>query len=131
MFIELIKQLYFKIFSSIIFMYFPAREPMFPTYYFVLCTIQTYLGSQENVPSSLSRSMAIVRQRPANIPQITENWREEAGGWALIGVGNGYECASSLHESQNAGFCLLRWVPQPDSLRADLPGLFIPHINTS
>lgn len=45
-------------------------------------------------------------------PQITENWREEAGGWALIGVGSGYECASSLHESQNAGFCHLRWAPQ-------------------
>lgn len=81
MFIELIKQLYFKIFSSIIFMYFPAREPMFPTYYFVLCTIQTYLGYQENVPSSLSRSMAIVRQRSANIPP---DYRElEGRGWRM------------------------------------------------
>lgn len=45
-------------------------------------------------------------------PQITENWREEAGGWTQIGVGSGYECASSLHESKNSGSCLLRWAPQ-------------------
>lgn len=45
-------------------------------------------------------------------PQITENWREEDGGWTQIGVGSGYECASSLHESQNSGSCLLRWAPQ-------------------